>query len=209
MTRLRATSRFGSFGPPEAVRRAVLASLLVLTVTAAVLLVGRSGEDPAVRVAASARYGLLDEPGWHLKRAIHFRAGRGAFERTEPALEWVAEYDGPREDHADGSYTIPAVRVSGHALSRTELAERLPGFSFEPAEDQRPRVAVREGTESRPHLALIEWTTDSSVMLLSYDPVDLRRLAERVAPATEETWRAAGGRILDCVPPDRGCIVGE
>src|SRR5687767_14083061 len=63
---------------------------------------------------AEVHYVLVDDPQWRLREAIDYRAGLGPLGEQDPDLDWYAEYDGPRVDHGDGSYTIPAVSLFGH-----------------------------------------------------------------------------------------------
>ena len=164
------------------------------------------GVSSAVAADQRTRYELLDSSGWELRTGLDYRAGLGALDKAEPDLDWSASYDGPRVDGADGSYTIPRVRVSAHFSDLEGRRKHLAGFELAPGTVNGRTALVGQGGGGTPRVVLLELAPDYSLMLLTYDdPVDLEKLAAALAPADEKGWIAAGGKVLDCVPGESNC----
>jgi hypothetical protein len=124
----------------------------------------------------------------------------------DPDLDWYAEYDGPRVDRDDGSYSIPHLAIEGHTAGMEKRRDQLPGFDFTD-HDVGSRAALSATTaDGNPAIVVVEVATDYSVTLLTYDDgVDLRHLAARLVAVDEAEWIEAGGTMFDCVPLEPGC----
>lgn len=153
---------------------------------------------------------LLREPTWELTEAVDYRAGLGALEAQDPDLDWFAEYDGPRVDNADGSYTVPHVATFGHTAGLERRRSQLPGFELRSEVIDGQQALVSVAADGNPAIVIIEVTADYTTTLLTYDVgVDLNELAGHLVAVDEQQWTAAGGSLLDCVPFEAGCNGGD
>jgi hypothetical protein len=149
---------------------------------------------------------LLDEPTWQLTEAIDYRAGLGALEAQDPDLDWFAEYDGPRTDNPDGSYTVPHVATFGHGAGLETRSGQLPGLVLRSEVVAGREALVASAADGNPAVVILELSADYSATLLTYDAgVDLHDLAAHLIVVDDEQWTAAGGLLLDCVPFESGC----
>lgn len=155
---------------------------------------------------ASTQYALLERSDWHLQEALDYRAGLGPLGEIEPDLDWYAQYEGPRIDHDDDSWTIPTAKLAGYTAGLEALRSQLPGFEFG-SEDVGGRPALVAAAANRnPAVVILELQADYSVSILSYDDVvDLRYLAAGLVLVDEQQWVTNGGQMLDCVPFEPGC----
>ena len=168
----------------------------------------KAEEAAAAEPADRTQYVLLDHPDWRLKEALDYRAGLGPLGKMDPDLDWYAEYDGRRIDHGGGSFTVPAVNVSGHTAGLDERREQLGalGFDGRPAEIRGRRALFAPAARGNPSLIVIELGPGYSVTLLSYDEVvDVRDVAALLVPVDEQAWVAAGGQMIHCAPFEPGC----
>lgn len=165
-----------------------------------------SGSPSTSTADSGVHYMLVDDRAWHLREAIDYRAGLGPLAEHDPDLDWNAEYEGARVDHGDGSYTIPAINLSGHNAGLEERGDQLPGFEFQSDDVGGRRALVAPAAGGNPAIIVIELATDYTATLLTYDDgVDVRHLALRLIVVDEQQWTAAGGTMLDCVPLEPAC----
>lgn len=149
---------------------------------------------------------LVEDPRWELREAIDYRADLGSIGERDPDLDWFAEYDGPRVENDDGSYTIPHLTVFGHTAGLDRRREQLPGVELHGVRIGGRHTLIAEPADGNPAIAVIELDADYTATFLTYDEgVDLRDVALRLAPVNEQQWVGAGGTILDCVPFELGC----
>ncbi|HUF33940.1 MAG TPA: hypothetical protein VMN58_12110 [Acidimicrobiales bacterium] len=190
---------------------------------AALMVVGSCGDDtgtdgssqPSASATSTSRTEstadevhlmLLGEPTWQLTEAVDYRAGLGALEARDPDVDWFAEYDGPRRDNADGSYTIPHVTTFGHRTGLERRRGQLPGFELRSEVVDGQPALVSAAVDGNPAVVILEVTADYTTTLLTYDVgVDLNELAAHLVAVDEQQWTAAGGSLLDCVPFEAGC----
>ena len=155
---------------------------------------------------SGVHYMLVTDPAWELREAIDYRAGLGPMGERDPDLDWYAEYDGPRVDQDDGSYTIPHLAIFGHTAGLEKRRDQLPGFDFNDDDIGSRAALIATPADGNPAIVVVELATDYAVTLLTYDDgVDLRDLAARLVAVDEEQWIEAGGTMLDCVPLEPDC----
>jgi hypothetical protein len=149
---------------------------------------------------------LLDEPTWQLREAIDYRAGLGALKAQDPDLDWFADYDGPRVDNPDGSWTVPRVAISGHTAGLERRRDQLPGFELRSELVAGRHALVATAADGDPAIVILKVSADYTATLLTYDVgVDLNDLAVHLVAVDERQWTAAGGLLLNCVPFESGC----
>jgi hypothetical protein len=167
---------------------------------------GATSTSAAEATRQDARYMLLDNPTWQLQEAVDYRAGLGALGEHDPDLDWFAEYDGPRFDNDDGSYTIPHVATFGHTASLETRRDQLPGFDLRSETVDGRHALIASAAAGNPAIVVIEIAADYTTTALTYDGgVDLRDLATHLKTVDEQQWIAAGGTLLDCVPLEPDC----
>lgn len=149
---------------------------------------------------------LLDESTWQLTEAVDYQAGLGTLAARDPDLDWFAEYDGPRVDNADGSYTIPHVATFGHTAGLERRRGQLPGFEHRSDFVHGRRALVSPPADGNPAVLILELASNYTATLLTYDTdVNLNELAANLAAVDDRQWTAAGGSLLNCVPFESGC----
>ena len=117
---------------------------------------------------------LLDQPEWRL-------VGAGVplgIMASDADMIWYAEYDGPRADHPDGSYTIPHVVISGYLVDAPGAADQTRAFGYELEATGTSGVLVARASSGLAGIALLP-LDEGAVSLLSYD-LSSEQLAELI-----------------------------
>jgi hypothetical protein len=144
-------------------------------------------EVPAAAPQNWAR-SLLERSGWTL-------VGAGVplgIVASEADMIWYAEYDGPRIDRPDGSYTIPHVVVSGYRVGVRAVADQLSQFGYELDGDGESGVLVARASTGAAGLALLP-LGEGAISMLSYDlsSEQLAELIPSLVTAPVAAWLAA------------------
>ncbi len=146
---------------------------------------GPSGVEPDVP------YAEADVDGWLVAEHIDPDAGAAPSLPGDPAMDWYSSYE--RSVTTGDVTSVSTVRVSGHALAMTALAEQLPGRTFEPASVGRfEALAGVPPAATEPAIALLDVDGRSAVMVLSYELSldELLAWSEHVRLVSDEEWSA-------------------
>jgi hypothetical protein len=178
--------------------RAVALSLAIVLV-GAIAGCGDDGEATEVTgttgVEEDVAYALAEVDGWATGEHLDPDAAATPSLPGDPAMDWYSSY--VRLVATDDITTSSSVRVSGHALEMTALAEALPGRTFEPASVGSFEARFGEPpAETEPAVILLALDEESALMVLSYELRldELASWAEQLRVVSDEEWSAVPSR---------------
>lgn len=163
------------------------------------------GSVPTSVVDTAPQHMLLNADGWERGEAVRPLTRPEAMERIEPSLDWWAEHE--RFEPILGGVEGADVRLSGHHVGLDDQASELVGFQATAGTVAGRRALFGTSSEGTPAVVLLELDPHYTIMVLSYalSVDELREVSEHLEPVSEDDWLAAGGQILECLPPDPGC----
>lgn len=165
--------------------------------------------NPPATTAAPV-YATFAREGWEQRRAIRPLSRPAQLVEVEPSLDWWSEHE---RRVTQGQVTeAQGLRLSGHHVGVDDHAQKLPGAVLDEGTIGSYRVLSSTSPEGKPAIVLIAVGTSSTIMALSYElsVEELLSLAADVVVVNEDEWIAAGGRMVDCLPPEPGCpLLGE
>ncbi|HUR72845.1 MAG TPA: hypothetical protein VMZ00_01120 [Sporichthya sp.] len=154
-------------------------------------------------VPGKSQFMVLKLGGWELGEAVRPTGkSRPQYQQLDKSLDWYATYDQPAADQS--------VLLNGHLrpLAGQTTILRRAGAGKVQTGDINGRQASWVDQRGGNIVVLIALTPTYTVELVA-SGVDLEgalAIARALTPADEAQWKAAGGRIIDCLGAGQECI---
>ncbi|MBA3745573.1 hypothetical protein [Sporichthya sp.] len=154
-------------------------------------------------VPGDSLYVLLKLAGWQLGEAVRpIGKSRPQYQQLDKSLDWYATYDQPATDQS--------VQLNGHlrGLSGQSTVLRKDGAGKLKTGEINGRAASWLDQRGGNVIVLIALARNYTLELVvsGADLETTLKIARALTPVDQTKWKAAGGKVLDCLAAGAECI---